>query len=40
MEQQTMRKAYQYRLEPTLEQAQTLETVLSRCRMLYNVALE
>jgi putative transposase len=40
MEQQSMRKAYKYRLEPTLEHAQTLEMVLSRCRMLYNVALE
>jgi putative transposase len=35
-----VRKTYQYRLLPTSEQEQTVETVLSRCRMLYNVALE
>jgi putative transposase len=40
MEQQSMRKTYKYRLEPIPQQAQKLETVLSRCRMLYNVALE
>src|SRR5260221_3780502 len=40
MEQPSVRKTYQYRLLPTSEQVQTLETVLSRCRMLYNVALE
>ena len=40
MEQPSVRKTYQYRLLPTCEQEQTLETVLSRCRMLYNVALE
>jgi transposase len=33
-------KTYKYRLSPTPAQAQVLETVLSRCRMLYNVALE
>src|SRR5258706_883618 len=40
MEQPSVRKTYQYRLLPTSEQEQTLETVLSRCRMLCNVALE
>ena len=35
-----VRKTYQYRLNPTPEQAQALETVLQRCRALYNVALE
>jgi len=34
------RKAYKYRLEPTPAQAQVLETILWRCRTLYNVALE
>jgi len=36
----TLRKTYKYRLNPTPVQAQALELVLSRCRMLYNVALE
>ncbi len=36
----TVRKTYTYRLTPTREQAQALETVVSRCRTLYNVALE
>src|SRR5258708_20699835 len=40
MEQPSVRKTYQYHLLPMSEQEQTLETVLSRCRMLYNVALE
>jgi putative transposase len=40
MEQQSARKTYQYRLVPTPEQARALETVLLRCRTLYNVALE
>lgn len=42
MEQQRdgMRKTYKYRLIPTPEQARRLELVLSRCRTLYNVALE
>ena len=35
-----MRKTYKYRLMPTPEQARALETVLYRCRTLYNVALE
>jgi putative transposase len=34
------RKTYKYKLNPTLAQAQALELVLSRCRTLYNVALE
>jgi len=33
-------KTFKYRLVPTPEQAQALELVLSRCRMLYNCALE
>ena len=37
---ETVRKTYQYRLLPTPEQARALETVLQRCRTLYNVALE
>jgi putative transposase len=40
MEQGTMRKSYEYKLMPTPEQEQALETVLLRCRMLYNCALE
>jgi putative transposase len=36
----TLRKTYQYKLEPTPDQAQMLETVLWRCRVLYNTALE
>ncbi|HKW22157.1 MAG TPA: transposase [Ktedonobacterales bacterium] len=42
MEQQSsgVRKTYKYRLIPTPAQEQALESVLSRCRMLYNVALE
>jgi hypothetical protein len=40
MEQLGIHKTYRYRLDPTLEQHQMLETVLWRCRMLYNVALE
>ena len=38
MEQQGIRKTFKYRLAPTV--AQALEVVLSRCRMLYNSALE
>ncbi|HEY1387477.1 MAG TPA: transposase [Ktedonobacterales bacterium] len=33
-------KTYKYRLSPTPAQEQALETVLSRCRALYNTALE
>ncbi|HEU4785009.1 MAG TPA: transposase [Ktedonobacterales bacterium] len=42
MEQQSggVRKTYKYRLNPTPQQEQALDTVLSRCRTLYNVALE
>jgi putative transposase len=40
MEQQGVRKTYKYRLEPTPEQERVLETVLWRCRALYNAALE
>lgn len=40
MEQQGIRKTYKYRLEPTPQQERVLETVLWRCRTLYNVALE
>jgi putative transposase len=36
----TVRKTYHYRLVPTPEQAWALATVLSRCRTLYNCALE
>jgi putative transposase len=36
----SVRKTYKYRLDPTPAQAQVLEVVLSRCRTLYNVALE
>jgi putative transposase len=36
----TIRKAFKYKLRPTPAQAQALEAVLWRCRMLYNVALE
>jgi putative transposase len=35
-----VRKTYKYRLYPTPEQAQALDTVLWRCRTLYNIALE
>jgi len=35
-----VRKTFKYRLMPTPDQAQTLEWVLSRCRTLYNCALE
>src|SRR5690242_194813 len=40
MEQQNIRKTYKYRLEPTPQQERAMETVLSRCRALYNAALE
>jgi putative transposase len=40
MEQQGVRKTYRFRLIPTPAQAQELDTILSRCRKLYNVALE
>lgn len=40
MEQQHVRTTYKYRLRPTPDQERALETVLWRCRTLYNVALE
>jgi putative transposase len=40
MEQQRVRKTYQYRLNPTPAQERALETVLWRCRELYNAGLE
>ena len=40
MEQQTVRKTYKYKLNPTPAQEQALETALLRCRTLYNIALE
>jgi putative transposase len=40
MEQPTVRKTFKYQLTPTPEQERALETVLHRCRMLYNCALE
>jgi hypothetical protein len=36
----TVRKTYKYNLMPTPEQERALETVLWRCRDLYNTALE
>jgi putative transposase len=40
METQSIRKTYQYKLNPTPEQKRELERVLWRCRDLYNTALE
>jgi putative transposase len=42
MEQQrgSVRKTYKYRMNPTPAQERALELVVSRCRTLYNVALE
>jgi len=40
MDQQSVRKTYKYQLMPTPEQERTLETVLWRCRELYNAGLE
>jgi putative transposase len=40
MEQQCVRKTYKYKLRPTPAQEQALETVVRRCRTLYNTALE
>jgi putative transposase len=37
---QTVRKTFKYKLQPTAEQAGTMEFVLRRCRELYNAALE
>jgi putative transposase len=40
MEPERVRKTYKYRLHPTPEQEQALETVVWRCRTLYNTASE
>src|SRR5215469_6898591 len=40
MEQDSVRKTYQYKLLPTPEQEWALEMTLLRCRTLYNVTLE
>src|SRR5262245_55174310 len=40
MDTRGVRKTYKYRPYPTPEQEQTLDTLLWRCRTLYNVALE
>ena len=40
MDQQTVRKTFKYKLQPTSEQEQALDEVLWRCRELYNTALE
>jgi putative transposase len=37
---ESIRKTFKYKLTPTPEQERALETVLQRCRTLYNVALE
>ena len=39
MEQQSIRKTYQYKLTPTPEQEQMLERTLMRCRHIYNAAI-
>ena len=38
MEQQSVRKAYQYKLKPTPEQERTLDRTLMLCRHVYNAA--
>jgi putative transposase len=40
MEQQSVRKTYNYNLMPTPDQERTLATVVWRCRELYNAGLE
>jgi putative transposase len=40
LEQHGNRKTFKYRLTPTPALVQALETILARCRTLYNVALE
>jgi putative transposase len=40
MDQQTVRKTFKYKLQPTAEQEQELERTLLLCRSLYNIALE
>ena len=39
MEQQSIRKTYQYKLKPTLEQERMLERTLMLCRHVYNAAI-
>jgi putative transposase len=40
MEQQTVRKTFKYKLQPTAEQEGTMELVVRRCRELYNAGLQ
>ncbi len=40
MSDESLRKAYKYKLKPTPEQERAMAEVLWRCRMLYNTALE
>jgi putative transposase len=40
MDQQSLRKTFKYKLQPTAQQERELELVLGLCRRLYNVALE
>jgi len=40
MQEYSGRKAYKYKLEPTPQQEQAMETTVWRCRTLYNCALE
>src|SRR5690242_19970347 len=40
MNEQTVRKAYKYKLKPTPEQEREIGRVLGLCRWLYNTALE
>ena len=40
MDQQSVRKAFKYKLQPTPAQERELERVLLLCRQLYNTALE
>jgi putative transposase len=40
MEPLTVRKTFKYKLQPTAEQAGTMEFMLRRCRELYNAALQ
>src|SRR5260221_3154705 len=40
MDQQSVRKTFKYKLQPTAEQEVTLGFILRRCRELYNAGLE
>ena len=40
MEQQSIRKTYQYKLKPTPEQERVLERILMLCRHVYNAAMD